>query len=693
MQRTYRRRGAFFCVLLSLALLVTLTACINPAGPDPGGEDDPGEDETVVPDELLGTWYKDFGTDLYQMGSETEPLEADAMILEVEQTQYQVVFFKETQQVYGIKGSYTLSGQNLVLAQTHEWDDQLFWQAEASSETVPISLESASLTMTPPEDSVEITLTKTVFSTEETLAGSWKTQDGSEALVLHADGTYAYTSDENGSETGTGWMVSGDTSGLFWNTTTSRDSGEGFVDVYIDYLTPYRISEGNLVLTYPGSGDTTFIPDTTTADDLAGSWITVFDQEPYTVEEGVTADAALFQFNGSDFELLFYNQTEQVFGSRGTASLMGVKIIISFTEAWNDQTYWQADTGSEWISYQTAEGALTIDGPGGELTLERQEPQSMETLSGVWANEGDMIQALVLSTQGDYEYYTDSFDFSPEKGTVSVLGDFILTTTLERWDAKLPGYEPMEISYLTPWALAAESMTLEYPDGPVVFSPSTPVVDLEDTQGVWLQDFGSAVYEFRDGEFAQVVAIEVADDEFERILYADTQQIDGNRGTLRILGEYLLITVTQSWSEELNWQDDAAIMLAAFDLEGSVLSFYEGESALNLTQTPFDRPSSWIGTWETQDQSMAFTLNADGTYTYTTTSPSSDDESGEPWSVSGTESGYFRNVTLQRDVDDQGWVSMERSYLTPYELGDGSVILSYPDGQGGTVSVPFMQPQ
>lgn len=706
MKRTNPWIGAFFLTILALLLLFTLTSCPNPTGsPDP---DDNEDDTTDITDELAlsdlaGIWYKDFGSTPYQLDPDTDTLSAEEMILKIEASNFQVLFFNQTEQIYGVQGTFTISEESLILTNSSEWDSAEFWQSITGTDTMPISLADNTLDITPPEQDIPITLTKTAFTSPTSLVGSWKTADDNEALVFNSDGTYAYTGTDFGSETGRDWAITGTTSGRLMNTTLARDDGEGFRDVNICYLTPYEISDGKLLLTYPQVGQVTFIPDTTTTTDFSGSWICDFGETLYTLDDmetpdpadDVIADAAVFEVNESSYEFIFYKDTEQVFGSRGTLNPMGIKIIISFTETWDATNFWQADSGSEWVDYDLSETELTLDGPGGELTLNQTSFSQPTDLHGVWASQSTPVQIVAAGEDGNYEFYADDLLYEPETGIWDASATHFRSVTTQRWNEEQSEFLPVDISYLTPYTLTSATLTMEYPGESVSFDLSESAATLEDTDGTWLQDFGfgSGVIPYREEEFAEAILIEISDGEFDRILYTGTEQVFGNRGTLRILGEYLLITGTEDWNNTDYWYSEKYIDILRFSISGSTLTIHDIAGDMTLTNTPFTQPPSWLGTWDSEDDSMQFVVSDDGSYSFTSTSEDMDDESGQPWGVSGSTSGYFRNLTLSRDVGGLGFVDVEISYLTPYALNGDDIILSYPDGQEGTVDMSFIKAQ
>ncbi|MDX9898752.1 MAG: hypothetical protein RBT62_07520 [Spirochaetia bacterium] len=199
MKRFYSPMGTFFCLIL-LVLPFLFTACESPPG---GGT--PG----VPSVNLTGTWAKFPNGGFEYVPGET----AAAMIMEIIGNAYTIVFYSGSAgtppdaQIGGIKGTFTVSGETLVLNSTHSWDSTVFnWDPFIDDFSSDFSLSGNTLTVSLPSG-VSLDLTKTVFTRPPALSGTWEiTPDVT--LVVSSTGSYQYTdTSEQMSQSGT-WDVS-----------------------------------------------------------------------------------------------------------------------------------------------------------------------------------------------------------------------------------------------------------------------------------------------------------------------------------------------------------------------------------------------------------------------------------------------------------------------------------------------------
>ncbi len=246
MKRTKLRLGALILLAIAALLLSTLNSCDLS-----NDKDDAEETAGVTASQLAGTWLATFET-LYEYD---EGSYADTMIMDFSDNNYALIFYRDTVQNGGNRGTFALSGSTITLNVADDWNGEEYWVSGTGSYPLPFGLSGSVLTVTGPGGQV-IPLAKTAFSRPAALVGYWEYANGMTlSMDLAADGTYTYE-DPDYFESGVDWRVSGTSSGYLRTSTTVQD----ILPVSIDCLTPYEYSSEyeELTLTYGSEGDFIF---------------------------------------------------------------------------------------------------------------------------------------------------------------------------------------------------------------------------------------------------------------------------------------------------------------------------------------------------------------------------------------------------------------------------------------------------
>ncbi len=188
--------------------------------------------------------------------------------------------------------------------------------------------------------------------------------------------------------------------------------------------------------------------------ELEGSWL-AFPAAPYAYDEGSTADALLFEFSGSAHKLVFYSDTAQVGGTRGTFSVSDGVITFATTQDWSDTDFWVASSGSFSMPYTCDGSTLVIDGPDGKATLIKRTFARPASLVGAWFDMDTGNAHVTLNADGTYAY--DDPEPYAETGTWDAIPSHLRSETVTM--EGVPGVK----GSLTAYALEGGALTLVYP--------------------------------------------------------------------------------------------------------------------------------------------------------------------------------------------------------------------------------------
>ncbi len=235
----------FFKAALTVLSIVLFSACTSSGS----GESVPG----ATPAQLVGSWVKVFDSTFEFVQDHG----SDAMVFEfTDPNGYLVVFYEQTQQTWegGQKGTYAVSGSNLVLKPTEHWDTNSWSNTDGSSNWIndhsdypvlPFVLSGSTLTVTFPfaiPNNSQVVLAKTSFSRRAELVGVWTTAASDQELSFNADGTFILDAGGAGDLAGSNWNASGTESGHIRLTTNDTTA----------HLVPYTLVDGVLT-TRPGT--------------------------------------------------------------------------------------------------------------------------------------------------------------------------------------------------------------------------------------------------------------------------------------------------------------------------------------------------------------------------------------------------------------------------------------------------------
>lgn len=234
----------------------------------------------------------------------------------------------------------------------------------------------------------------------------------------------------------------------------------------------------------------------------------------------------------------------------------------------------------------------------------------------------------------------------------------------------------------------------------------TPDADVEDGAvepgekplGSWMNVFDEPVLGPGDISSEAVVA-DIGESEIVMVFYRETVQVTGARGLYEMEeGEEnsFLVTLTHLWeAEEMDWVELAEpfekVHPYTFDETTLVAMSPEGDE-IPMTKTEFVQSTDLVGEWYYTDgiNEATMILSNDWTHSYEQEGDDFGEYSEEGvWSSTGEDAGYLR--TSATTVNDVSPVLIEA--LTGYELtengGEQSLILYYPDGEGGLFPVSF----
>ncbi len=258
MDTSASRRTATWLLCISALILAGCTSSSS------SGEETEEETGTFSID---GTWYKSW-TSPYKFGAYPTNY-CDAMIAEFSGSSCKLVFYADTQQVYGLKGTFTRTGTTsgtVTYSFTEEWDStNRTWVGYPFSQTQAYTADSATSFSGVDWAGVKQTYAKLAFSRPASFTGIWGGSadfDGSESdpamnitWSAAAGGTFVFNMEGDSSQTQTGdsWGVA-QVSSSSWllrchSTARGADTGKS-----MDELLPFAIS-GSVMSLNPGKAN------------------------------------------------------------------------------------------------------------------------------------------------------------------------------------------------------------------------------------------------------------------------------------------------------------------------------------------------------------------------------------------------------------------------------------------------------
>ncbi|MDX9801731.1 MAG: hypothetical protein RBT69_10390, partial [Spirochaetia bacterium] len=150
-----------------------------------------------------------------------------------------------------------------------------------------------------------------------------------------------------------------------------------------------------------------------TAKDVIGTWIKVWNAEtPFELPSGTEADALIFDIGESDLQAVFYQNTEQVGGFKGTYAISDDEIVVTATHTWNEDWSVQEEfpvwePSSEKYRFPAAPGSsgLTITISDDSITMEKitfGKPTVLSDPENGWVESGDGLYYLHFYPEGDF---------------------------------------------------------------------------------------------------------------------------------------------------------------------------------------------------------------------------------------------------------------------------------------------------
>jgi hypothetical protein len=192
---------------------------------------------------------------------------------------------------------------------------------------------------------------------------------------------------------------------------------------------------------------------TDSAPGLDGTWLITYESPiEYDPDTGASADAQIFTFAGSEVEMIFYLETEQVFGQRGTYTASEGTLSLTLDEWWDSFALsWESDDDAVDLTYSLGGDTLSITPPGETqgVDLARTSFTVRSELAGTWYGTGEIAdETLEARSDGDF-YYMDG-ELLVQSGIWDASAGYIRSVDT------LVGYR----GYLSPYELRDSGSTL-----------------------------------------------------------------------------------------------------------------------------------------------------------------------------------------------------------------------------------------
>jgi hypothetical protein len=399
-------------IALVVVALIGLTGCDDSTGPG-----DPGNG---AQQQIAGTWVGIFE----QPVSDPMFMECDAMFARFEGSDFVLISFDNGDQVNGMKGTFTFEGRNeLVLTMNDVWIAHASnWASEVDESLLPgdapytldidISADGNTLTVDLAGTTGAHEFSKRALSVPDNLAGSW----GGHGMVISISSTGEFVvNTSDGMEAGTIHSIDdiGGTDYLLINMTESMDAGEFGYDVY--QLLPYEVDAGGTELVIHAGDDLIVLSPLVPVDGsvLIGSWFGILDR-PIQGPAERTTDALYFEFEGPEFLLLSFLESDPAAGHSGTYSFEYQGALnITPNRDWDPTLY-------NWITVDehTATLPLVLSSDGNTMSfidwqnnvlfeMYRQNRTIPEHLAGTWAYIEGGVQYASFTVEESGEFVWD----------------------------------------------------------------------------------------------------------------------------------------------------------------------------------------------------------------------------------------------------------------------------------------------
>lgn len=145
---------------------------------------------------------------------------------------------------------------------------------------------------------------------------------------------------------------------------------------------------------------------------LEGTWL-VTHSEPIVYDPDAAnplTDAQIFVFSGSEVELVFYYDTEQVMGQRGVYTVSGDTLVMTFDEWWNPGSLdWTTDDDGASLAFSLNGDTLSITPPGETegVALTKTTFSVRPELVATWYGEGSVAGSeMEFFGTGEFDYFS-----------------------------------------------------------------------------------------------------------------------------------------------------------------------------------------------------------------------------------------------------------------------------------------------
>ena len=193
-------------------------------------------------------------------------------------------------------------------------------------------------------------------------------------------------------------------------------------------------------------------------------------------------------------------------------------------------------------------------------------------------------------------------------------------------------------------------------------------VDPADLVGVWIGAGEGA-------DEAYAVLLDLSETEYEYILYENTGQIEGARGTYTITGNIMTSSLTEVWNNETYaWDSETGTDDSEVSLNGNEFTMphmvQEGETVA-LTKVSFGNPGTFEDMWIDPSQNT-MALNADGSYEY---HEGEDTSTGDWYATENAANNHYRSIQTQWNGADEYY---ENLYYYEFSDNDNIFTLTWP---------------
>jgi len=408
-------RFTLFTMILFIGI-IGLNGCESSTEPGPH-DGDPAQ-------QLIGEWIGVFDEPM------VGPMEMDydAIFMDINATDFRMVFFDGPDQVTGLVAEYDFDGASeMIITFTHAWlEEEADWvqvpdEAFGEDEVLEINLSDDGNTMviTDP-DGLEFSVYKRDLSIPEAIAGEWS--GGGVLLSIESTGDLeAMTPDGRDS----GYLrsienVNGNDY-LLLHITESDVEADGDCSIY--KLFAFELNPAGDELTLH-AGDMVLVLnplEPAEGDELVGHWLGIFDQAMLGPGDK-DCNAIYFEFDETDFMLLSFLDSDPAAGHKGTYTFEYQGALeLNLTHNMSEEVYgWVASEHTAVLPMRTSSDGNTMyaDGPDMQsLEIQKAVRDLPGDLAGEWSMPG---ASLTIQATGEFHWEQDG---GVQSGTLWDLGE------------------------------------------------------------------------------------------------------------------------------------------------------------------------------------------------------------------------------------------------------------------------------